>query len=200
MKRPITILQAQAFDKYAQEKLGIPSVVLMENAGRSVAKEALKMKPKRVAVVCGTGNNGGDGLVAARHLKNAGVTVIVYMIGRQKKLKNDPKINYKIIQKIGCKVKWLRSSNDLAFPKGTDLIIDAIFGIGLNAPVAGLYLEAIRVMNNSGFPILSVDVPSGLNADTGKPMGIAVKAKKIVTFIAPKKGIPKAVVRNIGIG
>ncbi len=204
MKRSISILQAQAFDKYAQDKLGIPSIVLMENAGRGVAEEALKMvrgmrdgERKNVAVVCGTGNNGGDGLVAARHLKNAGVTVRIFMIGEKRKLKNDPKINYNIAQKMGLRIKWIKVSRDLTSIKGSDLIIDAIFGIGLNAPVTGLYLETIKVMNNSRVPILSVDVPSGLNADTGKAMGAAVRAKRTVTFVGMKKGLLHAIVRDI---
>jgi NAD(P)H-hydrate epimerase len=206
MIRPISIQQAQAFDKQAQEKLGIPSIILMENAGRSVAEEAMKMRlatgdrrQATIAIVCGTGNNGGDGLVAARHLINAGMRVNVYLVGPKSKLKNDPRINLNILLKMGRKIKWVKSVKDLSGITKSKLIIDALFGIGLNSPVKGFYLEVINAMNKSNVPILSIDVPSGLNADTGKALGAAVQAKKIVTFVAPKKGLPKATVRDIGI-
>lgn len=203
--RSISVSQAQAFDRYAQEELGIPSIILMENAGRSVAEEALKMlrNKKRVAVVCGVGNNGGDGLVAARHLLNAGVKVKVYLIGKISKLKPDPKLNLEILVRMGQKI--------LRFPsliKGSDLIIDAIFGIGLKSEVRGHYAQIIGFLNKTGKPILSVDVPSGLDADSGKILGVAIKAKETVTFVASKKGFSngrgpkhcgKIVVRDIGI-
>jgi len=212
MYHPISTRQAQAFDRYAQDKLGIPSIILMENAGRSVAEEAIKMGTKGlgfVAVVCGTGNNGGDGFVAARHLLNTGIKVNVFIIGSRSKLKNDPKINLNILLKMGQRVKWVRSVKDLKGIKRSDLIIDALFGIGLNSSVSGIYFDAINILNNSGIPILSVDVPSGLDADNGKVLGAAVRAKRTVTFIAPKKGFfrtdgpahcGKIIVRDIGIG
>lgn len=195
----LTVKQARAFDKFAQEKLGIPSIVLMENAGRSAAEVALKMlgKKKKVVVVCGVGNNGGDGFVAARHLINAGVNVQVFVVGKISKLKPDPKTNYNILKKIG--IKFTKKIDG-------DLIIDALFGIGLRSEIREPYASIIELMNKSGRPILAVDVPSGLDADTGKVLGIAVKAKKTVTFVASKKGFVKArkycgkiVVRDIGI-
>lgn len=195
----LTVKQARAFDKFAQEKLGIPSIVLMENAGRSAAEVVLKMlgKKKKVVVVCGVGNNGGDGFVAARHLANAGVNVQVFVVGKISKLKPDPKTNYNILKKIG--IKFTKQID-------SDLIIDALFGIGLRSEVRDPYASVINLMNKSGKPILAVDVPSGLDADTGKVLGIAVKAKKTVTFVASKKGFVKArkycgkiVVRDIGI-
>jgi hydroxyethylthiazole kinase-like uncharacterized protein yjeF len=206
MKNALSVRQAQAFDHYAQEKLGIPALVLMENAGRTVAAEV--MAGKNVAVVCGMGNNGGDGFVAARHLLNAGAKVNVYIVGSKAKLKNDPKINLNILFKMGMKVKWVRSVKDLNELKRSSLIIDALFGIGLNSPVTGLYREVIDQMNRSKVTIISVDVPSGLDADTGKVLGVAVRAKKTVTFVAPKKGFFKAdgprycgkiIVKDIGI-
>jgi len=215
MRHALSVRQAQAFDKYAQDKLGIPSIILMENAGRSVAEEAIGMvKGKRetgkgkVAVVCGTGNNGGDGFVAARHLLNAGIKVNLFVIGSKAKLKNDPKTNLNILPKMGQRVKWVRLVRDLKGIKPSDLIIDALFGIGLNSAVSGIYLDTIKMLNGSGIPILSVDVPSGLDADDGKVLGAAVRAKRTVTFVAPKKGFFRAegpahcgkiVVRDIGI-
>jgi NAD(P)H-hydrate epimerase len=136
-----------------------------------------------VSVVCGTGNNGGDGFVAVRHLINAGVKVKVFVVGPKAKLKNDPKVNLNILQKMGQRVKWVKAAKDLRGINKSALIIDALFGIGLNQPV------------------------SGLNADTGEIMGAAVEAKTTVTFVAPKKGFfkrsgprccGKIVVRDIG--
>jgi len=212
MKRTLTVRQAQAFDKYAQDKLGIPSIVLMENAGRGVA-ENIPVRGARyegrgaIAIVCGTGNNGGDGFVAARHLINAGVKVKVFVIGSKTKLKNDPKINLNILHKMGVKIKWVRGIKDLKGIERSNLIIDAIFGIGLNSPVRGIYFDVINKLNDSGVPIVAVDVPSGLDADTGKVLGAAIRAKRTITFVAAKKGFFRAaglkhcgeiIVRDIG--
>ncbi|MDD4178935.1 MAG: NAD(P)H-hydrate epimerase [Candidatus Margulisbacteria bacterium] len=212
MKRALTVRQAQAFDEFAQEKLGIPSIVLMENAGRGVAEvvsNAIRVTSNAyVVVVCGTGNNGGDGFVAARHLLNAGVKVKVFVIGTKTKLKNDPKTNLNILLKIGQKIKWVKTVKDLQGIERSSLIIDAIFGIGLNSPVRGIYFDAINKLNNSGVPIVAVDVPSGLDANTGKVLGAAVRAKVTVTFVAAKKGFfrtaglkhcGKIIVRDIGV-
>jgi NAD(P)H-hydrate epimerase len=183
--RLISVSEAQKFDRLAQEKFGIPPMVLMENAGRSVAEEALKMlgKKKRVVVVCGVGNNGGDGFVAARHLLNAGKKVKVFIVGDEDKLKPDPRTNLDILRKI--KTRFIR-----ALPK-TDLIIDAIFGIGLTSEVREPFFGVIDLMNRAKIPILAVDVPSGLDADSGKVLGAAIQAKRTVTFVAAKKGFYK---------
>ncbi len=203
--RSLSVSQAQAFDRHAQVKLGIPSIILMENAGRGVAEEVLKMLrgKKKVVIICGAGNNGGDGLVAARHLLNAGIKVKVCLMGKISKLKPDPKINLEILVRMEQKI--------LKFPnaiEGSDLIIDAMFGIGLKSEVREPYAQIIDFLNKTGKPILAVDVPSGLDADTGKILGVAVRAKRTVTFVAPKKGFFRAdgpkccgriVVRDIGV-
>ena len=150
-------------------------------------------------MVCGKGNNGGDGFVAARHLLNAGVKVSVVVIGKVSRLKPDAKINYNILKKM--KAKFTQKI-------GGDLIIDALFGIGLNSGIRGPYVRVIRAINNSSIRVLSVDVPSGLDADTGKVQGIAIRANKTVTFVSPKRGFyrkdgpkycGKIVKKNIGI-
>ena len=196
--KSISVAQAQAFDRLAQEKFGVPSIVLMENAGRSVAEEALKMlgRKKNVTIVCGVGNNGGDGLVAARHLLNAGKKVKVLIVGDKSRLKPDPKANLGILLKM--KAKFVRN-----LPK-TNLIIDAVFGIGLKARVSGPHYNVIKRINRAKEPVLSVDVPSGLDADTGKVLGIAVRPKGTVTFVAAKKGMNsrnsgEIIVRDIGM-
>jgi NAD(P)H-hydrate epimerase len=188
----------------------------MENAGRGVAEEALKMVRgsryggRRIVVVCGTGNNGGDGLVAARHLINAGVRVKIFVVGKISKLKPDPKANYNILKQMGQKIISFEGAAafNRRFPKNANLIIDAIFGIGLKSEVRSPIADVIDFLNRSKIPILAVDVPSGLDADTGKVLGTAIRAKKTVTFVADKKGFNKAgakrycgriVVRDIGV-
>lgn len=215
--RTISVAQAQAFDRFAQEKLGIPSLILMENAGRGVAEEAIVivrnarrvMRNANVAIVCGVGNNGGDGLVAARHLLNAGIKVNVCIVGKLSKLKPDPKTNYSILKKMGLKIRGVEKGGEgVRGLKKADLIIDAIFGIGLKSEVRRPYSDIINLLNRSRKPILAVDVPSGLDADSGKVLGTAIKAKRTVTFVASKKGFAKVdgprccgkiVVRDIGV-
>lgn len=189
-KRIFSTDDARQFDRRAQEELGIPSLILMENAGRGVAEEAGSVK--KIAIVCGTGNNGGDGLVAARHLLNAGKEVTVYLLGEPAKLKTDPLLNYQILRNLNANIVEVKSAADLKPVKQADLIIDAIFGIGLSTPVKSFLAEAIDLLNQTKIPILAVDVPSGLDADTGLILGTAVKANKTVTFVAAKKGFFKA--------
>lgn len=181
---------ARDFDLEAQQKLGIPSIILMENAGRGVAEESLKMISGRgsIAVVCGTGNNGGDGLVAARHLLGAGKKVKIYLFAEEGKLKADPLTNLTILRRLKAEIIFARSAADIKEVKRATLIIDAIFGIGLSTPVRSPLAGVIDYLNRSGRPILSVDIPSGLSTDTGEVLGAAIKAKKTVTFVAPKKG------------
>ena len=211
--REISVAEAKRFDKFAQEELGVPSIILMENAGRCVAEEAIKMGGQRVAIVCGVGNNGGDGLVAARHLLNAGKKVDICLVGKTSKLKTDPQINFNIL--LGMKQKIINCEETekfiLRFPSllaKADLVIDAMFGIGLTSAVREPYSDIIVSLNQSGKPILAVDVPSGLDADSGKILGVAVKAQKTVTFVAPKIGFSKAdgpkccgdiIIRDIGV-
>jgi NAD(P)H-hydrate epimerase len=197
--RAISVAEAQAFDQRAQEELKIPSIILMENAGRSVAEEAIKFvgaKKARVAVICGVGNNGGDGLVAARHLINHDDKVLVYIVGDIRKLKADPKTNLNILMKMGIIIEqWkprLSAADFLSKIINADLIVDAIFGIGLKSSIKEPFLEMINYLNRLNLPILAVDVPSGLSADTGEVMGAAIKADLTVTFVAPKKGFAKS--------
>ena len=214
--RYFSVAQAQQFDRLAQEKYGVASLILMENAGRGVAEEAERMlrnarrvtRNANIVVICGAGNNGGDGLVAARYLLNAGKKVKVFLLGKASKLKPDPKANINILKKMKQPVKIVGSLRDLEDIKSCVLIIDAIFGIGLKSEVKEPYAEVIRFLNRSKKPVLAIDVPSGLDADTGRVLGVAVKARRTVTFVAPKRGFSRAdgpshcgkiIVRDIGI-
>lgn len=181
----------QELDRIAIEDRGVPSIALMENAGRAVSEIALaelkNIKNKKTAVFCGSGNNGGDGLVAARHLFNRGVDVSVYLIGRRSNLKNDPKINAEALDNIGVEIR------EISAPVSMDhgLIIDAIFGIGLKGEVKEPAMSIISDLNKRSIAIISVDAPSGLDADTGEILGIAVKAGITVTMQFPKQGFYK---------
>jgi NAD(P)H-hydrate epimerase len=211
LKRKIfSSAQARSFDLRAQKNILIPSLLLMENAGRSVAEEALKMLggKERVTILCGAGNNGGDGLVAARHLLAAGKKVRVLIFGSHKKLKTDPRLNLKMLQRLGLPVVFISSIKKIPSLLVADLIIDALFGIGLDRKLNMLSIALINRVNQSGVPVLAVDLPSGLQADTGEIMGVVIRAERTVTFVAPKSGFfrgagpqycGKIVVKNIGL-
>lgn len=195
----ITSQEMQEIDKLAQEKFGISAIVLMENAGRAAFQIALNMLSKevnkKVICVCGKGNNAGDGFVCARHLINNGVDVDVFLLGNPEKLKENAKINYKILENMGMVIKILEHKEDFcSFEselKKTGLIIDAIFGIGLSGEIKEPYKRVIELINESKKPILAIDVPSGLEATEGKTLGACIKAAKTITFAFPKTGFVK---------
>jgi NAD(P)H-hydrate epimerase len=178
----------QALDRLATTQCGIPSLLLMENAGRVVAKAVLRFKPRRVVLACGSGNNGGDGFVAARHLVNHGVRCTVIYV--QRPADADPALNFSILKKmrVPC-VAWRRFSpaRRQALLRRADVIVDALFGTGLSRPVREPYTAAIEAINRSGATVVSVDLPSGMHADTGAPLGACVRATRTVTLALPKR-------------
>ncbi|MGC9108349.1 MAG: NAD(P)H-hydrate epimerase, partial [Infirmifilum sp.] len=181
-------------DELASTKYGISQEILMENAGASVARlieSFADASGLRVVVVAGVGNNGGDGLVAARHLASQGADVKVYIIGDLEKITTLARINLDRVMRMGLPVEHVAEdisglSEEL---HQADVVIDALFGIGLNRPVSGLYARVIDAVNGSGSLVVSVDIPSGVNGDTGQVMGVAVKADYTVTFGLPKPGL-----------
>lgn len=203
--KSVTTKQMKALDRAAIERCGIPSLILMENAGRGIADLAEKMlsgrkgtarRARTVLVICGKGNNGGDGMVAARHLTNRGFKVKVVLLGKPNELTDDAKINYGIVRKMRIPVKVITSNVGArhAAPlhmriKKSDLVIDAIFGVGLTRPVEGVYREAISLINSCRKPVLAVDIPSGLDSDKGKALGVAVRAKMTGTLAVLKRGL-----------
>ena len=210
----VTVRQIQHLDQIAIEEIGIPSVVLMENAGRAVAGEAiryLKGKKKTSACVfCGLGNNAGDGFVAARHLVENRINASVYLIGRSGDLKHDAAVNYAILRKLKCPIKEIRSANKTVLKNLSQagLVVDAIFGVGLSREISGPSRDIIEALNESDKKILSVDVPSGLDASTGNIRGVCIKAFQTVTFTLAKKGfflnagpvhVGRLVIADIGI-
>ncbi|MFH1782616.1 MAG: NAD(P)H-hydrate epimerase [Candidatus Omnitrophota bacterium] len=186
--KSITVQEMKDLDRRAIGYFGIPSIVLMENAGRcvsAVTEQLLGMAlGKKIAIFCGTGNNGGDGFVAARCLKQAGADVKVYIVGERYKIEGDSSLNLSILEKLGVMTTEISSSIVL---RG-DLVIDSIFGIGLIGEVKEPAKSIIESFNKLKIPIISVDVPSGLDADTGEILGVAVRATKTVTMQFPKKG------------
>lgn len=190
--------EVRAFDAWAINELGIPGVVLMENAGRSCAelikKELASVVNPKVCIFCGTGNNGGDGYVIARHLLNNGFEVVVVICGERSKIKGDAKINLDILEGLGQAIEQLDlSGSDIssrvgAFAAGADMLVDGLFGTGLGGQLGDEYKELIESINAQDCPILAVDIPSGLDCDSGEPLGAAIRASYTVTFVAVKKG------------
>ncbi|MBN2531031.1 MAG: NAD(P)H-hydrate dehydratase [Deltaproteobacteria bacterium] len=186
--------QIRQYDRIAISEMGIPSVVLMENAGIGASRIALEMlgPKKRVAIIAGPGNNGGDGFVMARHLINAGCDVETFITQDAKHASGDAKTNLTVLQNMGGKITSIVSS-DHAAKLGrhlhADLVVDAILGTGVNKPVEGHLADVISKMNESGIPILAVDIPSGLDADTGISWKATVLATATATFGHIKQGL-----------
>ncbi|MCX6553105.1 MAG: NAD(P)H-hydrate dehydratase [Acidobacteria bacterium] len=181
-------------DRQTIEELGIPSMVLMENAGRQVvaAMEAAfaELADARVAVLCGHGNNGGDGFVVARVLWQRGTDVQVYLVGAVAGVAGDARANLEILGRLGLSAIEIGSDQDWDL-HGTevlrsDIVVDALFGTGLRTPMTGLRETIADDLNASGVPVVAVDLPSGLSADAAFPIGPAINATLTVTLAAPK--------------
>jgi NAD(P)H-hydrate epimerase len=190
----LTASQMREIDRRAMEELGLPGLVLMENAGLEVANLILNELSIGtgwpVLIIVGKGNNGGDGLVVARHLFNHGVDCQVLLLGREEEVSGDALINLKIARKIGIKITavptpalWTKYRHLL---KEAAVIVDAIFGTGLSNPLSGLFARVVDDINNSGALVVAIDIPSGLSADTFELIGPAVRADFTVTMAAPK--------------
>jgi hydroxyethylthiazole kinase-like uncharacterized protein yjeF len=192
--RVLNAAQMREADRRTIDEIGIPSLVLMENAGRQAvaAMEAMfsDLLERQIAVLCGRGNNGGDGFVIARTLVQRGADVSVFLLGRVADVRGDARTNLEILGRLGLTVVEVADSQawELHFTEVSDcsLIVDAIFGTGLNAPVAGLIESVIADVNASGIPVVAIDLPSGLSADTPDSVGPSIDACLTVTLGAPK--------------
>ena len=181
-------------DRRTIDEIGIASLVLMENAGRQTvaAMEAMynDLGERQIAILCGRGNNGGDGFVVARTLVQRGVDVSVFLLGSVAEVRGDARTNLEILGRLGVTVVEVSDSQawELHFSEVSDctLIVDAIFGTGLNAPVSGLIESVIADVNASGIPVVAIDLPSGLSADSPEPIGPSIEAGLTVTLAAPK--------------
>jgi NAD(P)H-hydrate epimerase len=171
--------------------LHIPGIVLMENAARGaadVAWDILSRRPQNVTIVCGGGNNGGDGLAIARHLHNRGANVQVLLAIDPIKYAGDAAINWGIVQAMGLEVAGVDEAAELISPFGADLIVDALFGTGLSQPPRADAQSLIHRINSSEVPVLAIDLPSGMDCDTGEALEACVRATRTVTFVAEKAG------------
>jgi NAD(P)H-hydrate epimerase len=185
--RTVTAAEMRAIDRAAIEGLGIPALALMENAGRAVADAVAAACPAGglVAVLCGHGNNGGDGLVAARHLVGRGYAVTCRHVGGEPR--GDAAVHAAVWRAMGFALDpadpglgaWLAAA---------DVVVDALLGTGLSGEVRPPYAAAIAALNAAGRPVVAVDLPSGLDADDGRVLGACVRATTTVTFALRKRG------------
>lgn len=196
----VTAHEMREIDRITIDNYGIPGPVLMERAGIAVASKVRELLcqrtedrgqktnngHKKVLVLCGGGNNGGDGLVAARNLFNWGFKVSVLIFSKNSELSPDCKMQYEIAKKMGVPIEFRKDLNNRDIHGA--LIIDAVFGTGLSRPVKGELAEVFAFVNKSGVPVVSVDIPSGISSDTGEILGEAIHANYTVTFGLPKRG------------
>jgi hydroxyethylthiazole kinase-like uncharacterized protein yjeF len=196
--RAITTARMQQIDRLAIRRYGIPVLLLMDNAGRAVAEATRDLARltagRRIIILCGSGNNGGDGVVAARYLHGWGYRVQVWWIKNPRLWDGDLAQHYRMAKALGVPfeayplqpVKRLRRSS---------VIVDALLGTGTQGEIRGHYRDAIGAINQAHRPVVAVDIPSGLDSDSGKPLGVAVKARVTVTMAAPKKGLVQPIAR-----
>ncbi len=213
----LTAAEMREIDRITIEELGMPSLTLMENAGMQFLKALEEHYPNlsehRITILCGKGNNGGDGFVIARQLWMRNIISRVVLLADPADLRRDAAVNYNFLIKIGLDSYIVRDLQDwLAIKPGllnSTMLIDAILGTGLSSPLSGFYLELVSDLNSHfpAVPLVSVDMPSGLPSDTGDYMGEAVKASMTVTFTAPKvsqifppnlNNVGKLVIAHIG--
>lgn len=194
----VSASQMRDIEEEIIQRLGIPVLLLMENAGMACVEEILKMRlaPKpRVTIFCGPGNNGGDGFVIARHLFCKGFRVQIIHFPVRGKMSPETHLNFKIARKM--KIPYVAHPSLSILKKKLKtphLIVDALFGIGFSRPIDKSMVPVIEQINAAGKWVLSVDIPSGLHADEGKPMGASIKAHRTVTFGFYKKAfkVPEA--------
>ena len=191
----LTRAAVRDLDRRAIQEYGVPSVVLMENAGRGAAELLVRLNPERqrVLILCGPGNNGGDGFVIARHLQNYGFDVDALLFGKVERLSPDAKVNAAIWQRsaplwIAAADGQLDADNWRIIAGAPGWIVDALFGTGLTRPLGAPFDEVVAAVNASGRPVLAVDIPSGLDCDTGESLGPTIRATHTATFVAPKLG------------
>jgi NAD(P)H-hydrate epimerase len=185
-----------AMDRSTMEDFGLPGRILMETAGREAARIFASLWPvekNRILILCGSGNNGGDGWVAARYLLGWGADTQVILAGNPERLSPESRINRELYEKAGGETRILESPGDLSglapYIDKAAFFVDALFGIGLDREVQGLWADLIRKVNASPAPVFSLDIPSGIAADTGVILGEAIRAEHTVTFGLAKPGL-----------
>ena len=201
--RPVSKDEIRKLDEWAIKELGIPRIILMENAGRGVAHALSLEVPnlKSVCIIVGKGNNGGDGIVSARHLFTGGVYAQIFLLAKKSDLDGEPRTNLDIAEKMGIPVVELLDEASLqklgAALSSCDAVVDAIFGVGFQGGAEGIFAKAIDLINSTKrdlvsskpYYVVSVDIPSGMDADTGSIGGHCVEADLTITFTFPKNGM-----------
>nr|CRH07090.1 conserved protein of unknown function [similar to predicted Carbohydrate kinase YjeF from Escherichia coli] [Candidatus Magnetococcus massalia] len=196
MQPLLTADQMMAVDHATIHELGLPGMVLMESAGRACVTELEKELPdlaqRKVLVLCGSGNNGGDGLVIARWLLDRGVDVRIRLFAQGEKLRGDAATNYQILKAMGADIREVVADSDLkrvdSWIGHVSVVVDALFGTGLSRPLEGRFAAVVEAINRHDKKVLAVDIPSGVSADSGEILGCAVQAHWTVTFAAAKIG------------
>jgi NAD(P)H-hydrate epimerase len=182
--------QVREVDRRAMEVYGIPGIVLMENAARGATAAAMSMlrgeKERGALVLCGGGNNGGDGLAVARHLHNRGIEVTIGLCSDPGKYQGDALINWRIVKAMG--LACVAGTAKAIEGTSAGLIVDAIFGTGLKEAPRAPFASIVKAVEQTGRAVLAIDVPSGLDCDTGEPLGACMRARRTVTFVAEKTG------------
>ena len=192
----VTAAEMQEMDRLTIESQGIPGINLMENAGKGAARVLLAQfadcLKAGVGIICGKGNNGGDGFVIARYLADQRIRVTVYLLAKTSAVKGDAAVNLKRLAPLNIPV--IETPDEDAFLKNISslnqhgLLVDAILGTGLSADVKGFFKTVIDTINQSPSPVFAVDIPSGLNSETGQPCGTSIRAQATATFALPKVG------------
>ena len=184
--------EIKSIDKSCIEQYGIPSIVLMENAALKLLKNIDITKCDKVTIVCGNGNNGGDGLALARLLIANRKEVTVFIIANSNGMSKDCKVNLNVLENLNASIKYIHSSDDIDDLKkcivNSDIVVDGIFGTGLSRDITGVYKDIIEGINICSKYTIAIDIPSGLNSDTGKVMGCCIEAKKTISFQLYKIG------------
>ncbi len=181
-------------DREAERDYKMPSLILMENAGRAVADQAAALVPsgQRIAILAGKGGNGGDALVAARYLHNWGYRVKIFCLTALDQLEGDPRLNAQMVEALGietCAIDERQLAKLRVTFAVSQLIVDGMLGTGASGRVSDLVEQVIQMVNESSCPVLAIDIPSGLSANSGRPLGICVQADYTVTLGAPKLGM-----------
>jgi NAD(P)H-hydrate epimerase len=191
--RSLTRDEVRDIDRRAIETLGLPGIVLMENAGRGAAELLIELGiGGPVTVVTGKGNNGGDGFVIARHLANHGYDVRVLLFADPHDLTGDAATNYQVLRAARMSLRNCAAEPDPANWRqdltSASWIVDALLGTGTRGSVREPFVTVIEQVNAAGVPVFAVDLPSGLDCDTGQPLGPCIRAAHTATFVAPKRG------------
>jgi NAD(P)H-hydrate epimerase len=191
--------EVRELDRRAIDGFGVPGIVLMENAGRGCAELLMRLNPDRkpVVILCGPGNNGGDGFVIARHLDINRWPVTVLFVAEKVPTRGDAAPNYQ----VAVRSRLLAGLDpglspdpvadgllELCLSERNTWVVDALFGTGLTRPLTGPHEQIVAAVNVSGYPVLAIDIPSGLDCDTGDPLGPTIRAAHTATFVAHKQG------------